>query len=446
MWNKIPFLSQIDRLIDKIISHNRGNIFLLVLPLLFFYIFLILSGAEDSFRKDEWRYIFYARQLLSGEYSPTDTVFLWNGPGYPLLIAPFLATGLPFIFIKLLNGLFLYLSVILVHLSLRHFFSISISFWVSILIGIYVPFFEMLPFMMTEPFSIFLIGAITYLAILIGEEPKLGFSKILLLGLAMAFFALTKVIFGYVILVLLFLLFIKFIITKNREIKPYLIALLLALFFCLPYLFYTYKISGKVFYWSNAGGMQLYWMSTPHPDEYGNWINITNPVSKSEQKNQVFKKRHEAIILDAFDIPEIFKKLSDEDLIVKSNLRQDELFKQYALTNIKTHPLKFIKNCGYNLSRMLFGYPYSYHNFSRWNLKFVLANIPLLLLIFYSIFRQIKGRISLPFSIQFLVVFVLIYLGGSVGLSAYPRQFYIIVPILVFWIAWISGRKYQRKL
>src|SRR5690349_1086566 len=38
---------------------------------------------------DEWRYLYYADNLLHGFYSPHDRVFLWNGPGYPLLLAPF---------------------------------------------------------------------------------------------------------------------------------------------------------------------------------------------------------------------------------------------------------------------------------------------------------------------------------------------------------------------
>src|SRR5213078_1120660 len=42
---------------------------------------------------DEWRYIYYANNLLHGYFSPPERVFLFNGPIYPMFLAPFLKIG-----------------------------------------------------------------------------------------------------------------------------------------------------------------------------------------------------------------------------------------------------------------------------------------------------------------------------------------------------------------
>jgi len=40
---------------------------------------------------------------------------------------------------------------------------------------------------------------------------------------------------------------------------------------CLPWLAYTYALTGRSFYWGNAGSLSLYWMSAPTPDQLGQW-------------------------------------------------------------------------------------------------------------------------------------------------------------------------------
>ena len=39
-----------------------------------------------------------------------------------------------------------------------------------------------------------------------------------------------------------------------------------------PYLFYTYHLTGKHFYWANSGGLGLYWMASPDPNDFGSWF------------------------------------------------------------------------------------------------------------------------------------------------------------------------------
>ena len=50
----------------------------------------------------------------------------------------------------------------------------------------------------------------------------------------------------------------------------------------VPYLGYTYHLTGKMFYWSSFGGNNLYWMSSPYPEEYGNYYRF--PFTESHDR------------------------------------------------------------------------------------------------------------------------------------------------------------------
>ena len=429
-----------NRLFQNVISklnYSSKNIFPVLLPFLLLYIMLIIFGLKDGFRKDEWRYVYYAQQLLQGKYSAPHSVFLWNGPGYPLLLAPFLAIGVPFVVLKMFNAFFLYFSLVYFYKSLIKFFSESFSLLITISLGSYWPAYEMLPYLMTEPFIIFLITLLLWFSVNLFQSPNPTKFTIAITAVFLAVIALTKVIFGYVILVMLLVMAIWLFIKRHASLIVATKVFALSLIFCLPYLIYTYQISGKVFYWSNAGGMQLYWMTTPFKNEFGDWINFTSPVSKYEDANEIFRSRHGKIISELYNYPNLFEPLSQEDLIAKSNVYQDTGFKKYAMANIKNHPGKFLKNWLANISRMLFDLPYSYKTQNFKFLKYAIPNIPLLIILLFGLSRIIVRRQGLPFSIRLLIVFTFIYLSGSSLLSAYARQFYIIIPILAFWVAFI---------
>ena len=68
----------------------------LLLPLLIFYVSVSLIVAEDNLEgADQIRYVRYAENLTSGYYAPKDTLLLWNGPGYPILLTPFVWARIP---------------------------------------------------------------------------------------------------------------------------------------------------------------------------------------------------------------------------------------------------------------------------------------------------------------------------------------------------------------
>src|SRR2546426_604258 len=77
------------------------------LPLLAFYLVIVLVFAQDGFQGDEGRYVKFASNLTQGYYADA-VYFLWNGPGYPLLLTPFMALGCSWLLVKLLNAFFLF--------------------------------------------------------------------------------------------------------------------------------------------------------------------------------------------------------------------------------------------------------------------------------------------------------------------------------------------------
>ncbi|MDP3013226.1 MAG: hypothetical protein Q8M92_03225, partial [Candidatus Subteraquimicrobiales bacterium] len=191
-----------------------------------------------------------------------------------------------------------------------------------------------------------------------------------------------------------------------------------------PYLLYTYNLTGRLFYWGNSGGNSLYWMSTPYENEYGSWNNETLTANKVDGDiagtTTLLKLTHQK------DIDEVLKYKGAE---------KDDAYKKIAINNIKTHPKKYIKNIIANISRGLFGFPGTY-TYQRPLLKIWYFAILYTLMLFCFILTFINWR-KIAYCVRFLFVFVFIYLGTSSLVSIDNRQFVIVVPILLFWIAYI---------
>ena len=114
------------------------NPFLLFLPFLFFYVVFILAVESNALWGDENIYLSYADNLSHGFYSPPPpNVSLDDGPGYPLLISPFVALHLPLITIRLLNAILLYLSIVLLFEVLIKFVSFKRALIFSLFWGCY---------------------------------------------------------------------------------------------------------------------------------------------------------------------------------------------------------------------------------------------------------------------------------------------------------------------
>jgi hypothetical protein len=404
------------------------NPYLLFSPFFFFYCYLVVINKWKTLYGDEIRYVDFAHNLMRGFYSPTPHINLWNGPGYPILITPFIALKVPVLYISMLNALFLYLAIVWLFKSIQTVANYKIALILCLLLALYPNAQAILPILYTEAFTFMLVSGLIYtITLYYHGGHKYNY---ILAGLILGYIILTKIIFGYVIILCLLaglasLLFKEHRATFRRPVKILIIAFLTA----SPYLVYTYHLTGKILYWGNSGGMSLYWMSSPFEHEYGDWKlpTLTNhqyPILfKSPEATALLQKNH--------------KKEVNAILANKSEVQQDELFKQAAIRNIKQHPLKFIKNYYYNISRMLFNFPYSY----SYQNGAIVRNILIGSLIFWA---SVIGLIStivnwkqiIP-AVRFLLFITGIYLLASGALSSYPRQFDVTVPVLLFWLGFL---------
>ena len=400
------------------------------IPLFVIYISITLIFSQITFQGDESRYISFAENLLNGYYAKPGLKpgFLWNGPGYPIIISPFIYFKAPLIIIKLLNSVFLFIGVVFLYKSFRFKLDNKKSLILAYAAGLTHPyFFRAITLILTEALSFFLICFSLFYFLKYIQRKKLN--DLVIFSFGAGLLMLTKVFFSYVFLSLGILsIFTLSFFKLKKESITYLKLSFFPFILCIPYLFYTYNITGKIFYWSDAGGSALYSMSTPYENEYGDWFppdrRALIPVESKFVKNNrnVVKENHSDFLMS-------LEKLN--------GIEKDSKLKERALSNIKNNPLKYFKNIIYNFSRMAFRYP-----FTRFE------SLPILIII--SVFHFSFLFVPLIYSIlmivserkkQFIIplIFFSIYLGGSLLVSStvrfvfpvYPLIFYIISAILI---------------
>jgi hypothetical protein len=203
-----------------------------------------------------------------------------------------------------------------------------------------------------------------------------------------------------------------FLIHRFRSsTKKSILIFSISLLFCLPWLFYTYSLTHKPFYWTNSASMSLYTMSTPYKNELGDW--------KTEQE-LLSNLNHKVFIDSILKLPP---------------LERDQAYKVAAINNIKTHPKKYFLNWIANIGRLLFSYPFSDKQQTLTSYFTIIPNMFIVVFIILTIPVFIVYYKRFPDELILLLLFVLIYLFGSTLVSAYRRMFYITLP---FWFLYFS--------
>jgi 4-amino-4-deoxy-L-arabinose transferase-like glycosyltransferase len=385
---------------------------------------------------DEVRYLGFAMNILHGFYSPpAPDIYLTNGPGYPILIVPFLALNLPLVCITIMNALFYYFSLILVYKALQQFVSIRISLMISLFWAFNINAYQALQYIIAETFTLFLISLIVYNIVkAFNTDNSSGKKKYTFLsGFLIGYLVLTKVIFGYVLLFMLAGSVLLWIFNR-RSINhgKGVIILIIALATNVPYLVYTHHLTGKMFYWSSVGGNNLYWMSSPFKSEYGDWFHFEKYATDSlSAANQLPPAKEPFISNHQKDYIEIDNY---------KGIARDDVFKKMAVNNIKSYPLKFVQNCFCNVGRMFFNFPWSYEAQSPRNLLRLPWNGLLIVLMLFCLYPTSINWRKFDYSLQFLLFFALLYFGGSILGSADIRMVTAIAPILLIWIAFVLNK------
>ncbi|KJD32065.1 hypothetical protein PK35_11535 [Tamlana nanhaiensis] len=395
------------------ISHFK-SIFLFF-PLLILYILIAFLVIDNGLGGDQARYLQYAENLINGTYAIDGALFLWNGPGYPLLLAPFVFLNASIVFLKSLNIIFIFSGVYFFHKTCLEFFNKKQAIICSYILGLYYPnLLFSLKYILTEGFAFFLAcGLLFYLTIAIKKGKR---KHILVASIYLVLLLLTKVIFAYVIFGLIGISLFALAIKKFKSpAKRILIICVFANVLSLPYLFYTYTLTNKFPYYSNAGGQCIYWLSTPYENEQGEWVLASDKYFKTKPQY----KNHNTFLSSISNLKPVEK---------------DASLKEKAIAQIKQNPKKFVKNYISNISRLFLDIPNSY---TPQNIGFIFYAVPnsfVFVFLCLSILFNFLNLKKLPFSILVILTFVLIYLFGSSLLCAYPRILYPILPFLFLWI------------
>lgn len=403
--------------------------FVLFLPLLFLYILYVCYFHTDEMEGDEARYLEFAENLLHGFYSPPyPAINLINGPGYPIVLIPFVLLKLPLICITLFNAVLHYLSVVFLFKAVQFFSAYRTACIAALCWGFNILAYQEMSCILTEGLTLFLTTLFSYHIIKMYASTTFSYRLLCLTGFIFGFLILTKVIFAYVLLILILCAGLHYLIYRQSTKRIKLVWILTAAFVTiLPYIAYTYSLTGKIFYLSSEGGKVFYWMTSLDPHEYGDWNNnyfTANCVNKNEFCNAALIAKHHSA-----DIA----RIND----TKSVIETDSLFKAMAIANIKSDPVKYIQNWFANIGRMLFGFPASYYFQSPKTLvRIYIHSVLLLALVYSSIVSMVKWK-KTPLEIKILIGFSMLYLGLSSLVSAYPRQLNVVVPVLLIWITYI---------
>ncbi len=393
---------------------QRGSHWKLI-PLLLFYLAIAITSSRNEFFGDEGRYVWFAQNLSHGFYSPTDNINLWNGPGYPLILTPFVTLGVPWIVPKLLNAVLVFLAVLYFCRALRLYTGERESIGFAYVMGVYPPLSRYIPYMLTESLAVFLICGFGYHFCRLHRARSARWFDFAVPGVYLGYLALTKILFGYIILAgMLFFLLLCFRRRTPGMRRSFLVCSI-AFLCCLPYLSYTHSLTRKPLYWGNSAGIGLYWLSSPMREDLGDWF----PTEQVLENPQEFGE-HAAFLARVEELPSI---------------QRDEEMKSRAIRNIRNHPRTFLRNWAANVGRLVFNYPYARTTQKLSTYFYFIPNMFLVVMSALLGFVSLTHRRLFPHEIKALMLLALTSLAATSLLSGVSaRQFMVIVPLLLLWM------------
>jgi hypothetical protein len=322
--------------------------------------------AIPEFQLDEDRFVFYADNLIQGFYAPPESKWIWNGPGLPLILVPFRYFDWPLLPAKFLNAIALWGALRLFRLALaQHGENHVTTLWAWGFGGYVFLFgFSWLHLVMTETLALLCVSCLLYAWTRLSQGclGREAWKWKCLGGFAVGYLSLTRFFFGYVMVLGCLAALISGMLglwlrkTHPRKASSFSNAAKalawtqgMGLAICLPYLVYTYQLTGKVFYWGNTGGSQLYTLTLPEPHLLGDVIPM--------EQVQI----HPAISPSAYAL---LNTMNSMDYV-----QQDIAFRKAAMENIRQHPKKAFQNWRANCTRLVFDFPFSHFPTSHSKLR-----------------------------------------------------------------------------
>ena len=184
--------------------------------LLFAYALVVLLGPHST--SDEGDYVTYAENLTHGWYSGRGAdIDLWFGPGLPLLLAPLAVVDAPIELMRLLGALLLTVAVLLFYVVLRLTVAPSAALLGALGLGLYWPLLPLLPTLHSEIPALLAVATFMLVMTLDLGQPRM----LTLFGASacLAFLAVTRVVFGWVLLVVLVVGVVGFVVFRSLQIN-----------------------------------------------------------------------------------------------------------------------------------------------------------------------------------------------------------------------------------
>lgn len=391
-------------------------------PLLGLYLMISVIASSPVFVRDEGGYVGNASRIVHGPTVSPEEFRLWWGPGYTVQLVPFIVFGLPWIVAKCLNAGYLFGAIIYFYRFMQRYVSGTAAFVFTFALGLYPPFIRELPYLLPECLTILLICGFMFHFCALFNNARHSWTHAFAASSYLAYLALTKVFFGYVIVTVLMLWLGLLLWRRTPALRSALLVFGVALIWCVPYLLYTHSLTHRIFYWGTSGGMSLYWMTTPYSNELGSWFSVTEVKERPELAPH----------------REFFASL--EGL---SDVERDDAFKKQAIYNITHHPAKYAANWAANVGRLLLNYPFSFQMSHLGTYFYMAPNMFVIVLFLVSLLPAALRPRAIPFELWALLTFALCAFGGFTLLSAYDRQFRPLVPILCAWMGYVYLRVLQ---
>lgn len=410
-----------------------NNPFIVFLPFFFLYAAIAITEMAHINSGDSLRYQFYAKNLLSGYFSSAEIVDIWNGPMYPITLIPIFLFRLPIWVGLIFNAFFIYISGVFLYKSVSIFASRKMAFAAAAIFMCMPNFHILTRALMSESLACAFVSLSLYFSIVAFSKRKLWYT--IVAGLMCAGLILTKVIFSYAFVVvgILFLLFSLW----KREALTGVYIVFATFIFCSPWLMYTHAKTGKYFYWASSGGENLYLLAIPYEDFKVGFMRCKNRIDfnwdwavRQYIKNPKYETYYPDDVKNDAMIADKLSMVGSCDYLVKRS-------REFIFEN----PLTYCKNILLNIRHLFYAPP-----FARTSaIICFLCLFPIAILSVFAAILALVNKIKIDTGVIFCILFTGIYLGGSILLIALWRQFYIIVPILIFWIFYIWNAMHKRN-
>ena len=373
---------------------------------------------------DEPRYMQYAVNLTHGYYVSDDNPDFINGPGYPFVLYPFVAADVSLMWARALNACFIGLGAALLFHMVRGYagfgWALASASWLVLHSDTWVNAKDIV----TEAMTTCIIIVFSWCFCRALKAERRVWAWCVLCSLVLAWLAMTRVMFGHVITVMLLGSLGLSLFWKS--LRPVLLrtAAITALAFalCLPYLAYTKAKTGSLLRWSTNSGELFYWLTTTNvPRGNGQWYTYDEGMTLPG-----LAPYHKEFLERVTKLPV---------------LEREEAFREKGWENVRTSsPVRLLYNWVSNVFRLLVGYPTAFKNEGITTVLVSCFNIPLLVLVLAAVALAIRRPKRVPVELAVLFVFAAIYLGGSTLATARSRYSIVMMPVLLLTTATMLKR------